>query len=278
MKSRYVSISLVLLIPSLAQAWGGDGHQLVCLIADDRLRPAAKAGIHQLLGNDVNISDAQIASWADQIRRERSETGPWHYVDIPVDGKGFEEERDGQKGNNVVDKIADFEKVLKDPNASKNAKAEALKFLVHFVGDLHQPLHCAERNKDKGGNSRLVFFLDRPRATNLHSVWDSAILLAHRGTIRNAAYADKLNAAITPEKAAEWAKGTPTDWANESHDVAVASVYKDVPADGPPPKLDQHYVDAAGPIIDQQLQRGGVRLATILNEIFKAPTTEPATH
>ena len=69
-----------------------------------------------------------------------------------------------------------------------------------------------------------MFFLDRPRATNLHSVWDSAILLAHKGLVRNAAYADKLNTAITPENAAEWAKGMPTDWANESHDVAVASV------------------------------------------------------
>ena len=124
---------------------------------------------------------------------------------------------------------------------------------------MHEPLHCAERNKDRGGNTRLVFFLDQPGAVNLHAVWDSAILLNHKGNVRNAEYADKLNAAITPEQAEEWAKGTPVDWANQSHDVAVASVYKDVPADGPPPKLDQAYVDAAGKVIDLQLQRGGVR-------------------
>jgi hypothetical protein len=270
-------LAVLLLLPSIALAWGGDGHQVICLIAEDRLTPAAKAGIHGLLGKDVNMSDAEIASWADQIRRQRSETAPWHYADIPVYASAtapstqptFDEARDGQHGNNVIDKVTDFEKVLKDPKASKADKTEALKFLVHLIGDLHQPLHCAERNKDKGGNARLVFFLARQRATNLHSVWDSAILLNHKGGMRNAAYAEKLNAAITPEQAAEWAKGTPIDWANESHDVAVTSVYKDVPVDGPPPKIDQKYIDAVGPVIDQQLERGGVRLATILNDIFK---------
>ena len=279
------AIIVTALLPSITLAWGGDGHQLICLIAEDRLTPAAKAGIHALLGNSANISDAEIASWADQVRRERRDTGPWHYVDIPVISSTtapatqpvFDEARDGDHGNNVVDKITDFENVLKDPKAKKDDKAEALKFLVHFVGDLHQPLHCAERNKDKGGNARLVFFLDRQRAINLHSVWDTAILLNHKGTMRNAIYADKLNSAITPEQAAEWNRGTPTDWANESHDIAVKVVYAGVPIEGPPPKLDQKYVDGAGIVIDRQLQRGGVRLAFILNDIFKdGPTTQSA--
>lgn len=268
---RLASLSFVLtsVLPAIAYGWGGDGHQIVCLIAEDRLTSAAKAGIHALLGSTANISDAEIASWADEVRRERPATGPWHYVDIPVEATTFDEKRDGRNGNNVIDKINDFETVLKDPKASKNDRVEALKFLVHLVGDEHQPLHCAERNGDKGGNGRLVFFLDRPRATNLHSVWDSAILLEHKGTTRNAAYADSLNAQVRPEQAAEWMKGTPEDWANESHAVAVDVVYKGVPADGPPPKLDQKYVDAAGAIVDLQLQRGGVRLAAILNNIFK---------
>jgi len=258
----------LLLMPSIVHAWGGDGHQIVCLIAEDRLTPAAKAGIHALLG-DANISDAEIASWADEIRRQRQETAPWHYVDIPTDAKGFDAKRDGQNGNNVTDKINDFKAVLQDAKATKDARVEALKFLVHFVGDIHQPLHCAERNKDKGGNARLVFFLDHPRAVNLHSVWDTAILINHKGGVRNLDYAEKLNAGIKPEQAAAWATGTTVDWANESHDLAISSAYKDVPADGPPPKLNQAYVDAAGKVIDVQLQRAGVRLATILNDIFK---------
>jgi hypothetical protein len=128
-------ILFVVLFPSFSHAWGGDGHQIVCLIAEDHLTPAAKAGIHDLLGKDVNISDAEIASWADQVRRERKATGPWHYVDIPVDAQAFDEARDGKRGSNVIDKINDFKAVLKNPNASKSDRAEALKFLVHFVGD-----------------------------------------------------------------------------------------------------------------------------------------------
>ena len=145
---KHVAIAAVLgifLLPSITHAWGGDGHQIVCLIAEAHLTPAAKTAIHDLLGKDVNISDAEIASWADQTRRDRPETGPWHYVDIPTEAPGFDEVRDGQHGNNVVDKIGDFKAVLKDPKATSQARAEALKFLVHFVGDLHQPLHCAER-------------------------------------------------------------------------------------------------------------------------------------
>lgn len=268
-RTALAAVLLMLLLPSVTRAWGGDGHQIVCLIAEDRLTPAAKAGIHELLGKDVNISDAEIANWADQVRRERPETAPWHYVDIPFDAQSFDEKRDGRHGNNVIDKISDFEAVLKDSKTSKNDRAEALKFLVHFVGDIHQPLHCAERNKDKGGNTRLVFFLDQPKAMNLHQVWDTAILLHRKGNTRIAAYADKLGTEITQDQAAEWAKGTPTDWANESHALAVKVVYVGVPADGPPPKLDENYVETAGSVVDRQLERGGVRLATILNRIFQ---------
>ncbi|HEY2584453.1 MAG TPA: S1/P1 nuclease, partial [Tepidisphaeraceae bacterium] len=270
--TKHAIVTALCLLPCMApfaHAWGGDGHQIVCLIAEDRLTPSAKAAIHDLLGKDVNISDAEIANWADQVRRERRETAPWHYVDIPTNADAFDEARDGQHGNNVIDKIGDFKAVLNDLKASKAQRAEALKFLGHFVGDLHQPLHCAERNKDKGGNGRLVFFLDQPRAVNLHTVWDTTILLRRKGATRIADYADRLNSQITPEQASEWGKGTPTDWANQPHDVAVKIVYAGVPAGGPPPKLDQQYLDAAGPVVDVQLERAGVRLAAILNEVFR---------
>jgi hypothetical protein len=270
----------MLIAPSLAFAWGGDGHQLVCMIAEYHLTPVAKANVHDLLGKDINISDFGIANWADEVRRDRPETGPWHYVDIPTDAKAFDKKRDGQDGNNVIDKITDFQAVLKDPKASRTNRVEALKFLVHFVGDLHQPLHCAERNKDRGGNDYQVYFLKREFPINLHSVWDGAILLTRRDTMLDTDYAKKLNIAITPQQIKDWSKGTPTDWANESHDVAVNSAYKDLPPVGPYPKLDQKYVDTNGPIVDQQLERAGIRLANILNDIFTAmpvSTTSPAT-
>src|SRR6266513_1527370 len=125
----------------------------------------------------------------DQIRRERRETAPWHYVNIPIEADGFDESRDGKRGDNVIDRIEHFEHVLADTTASKEDRAEALKFLVHFVGDIHQPLHCADRNGDKGGNGRLVFYLDRQTAVNLHSVWDTSLLRSYMGSTRVADYA-----------------------------------------------------------------------------------------
>jgi len=241
-------------------------HQIVALIAEERLPPEAKAAIHELLGDDVDISDAEIASWADNIRREKRATAPWHYVDIPTTQPSYDAERDGNHGNNVIDAMNRFEKVLGDKTRPKEERAEALKYLVHFVGDVHQPLHCAERNADRGGNERLVFFLDKPKAINLHLVWDTQILLKIKGTTRILDYALSLNAKITPEQAAEWEKGTPEDWANESHDVAVNSVYKNVPEDGDPPKIDQVY--RCEPVVELQLERAGVRLAEILNRAF----------
>jgi hypothetical protein len=265
-------LSIVLCIgalPSLAFAWGGDGHQIVCLIAEDRLTPAAKAGIHDLLGPIINISDAEIASWADEYRRQNRATAGYHFVDIPTSQPSYDAERDGKNGDNVIDKINDFEKVLADKSVSHEDRAQALKFLVHLVGDVHKPLHCPERDGDKGGNGRLVFFLDRKRAVNLHSCWDTQILLSRKKTIRVTNYADGLNARITASRAKAWAQGTAVDWANESHQIAVEKVYKDVPAGGDPPKLDQAYVERSAEVIDEQLEKAGVRLAMVLNRAFR---------
>ncbi len=265
MKRFLITALCIFSLPSLACAWGGDGHQIVCLIAEHRLTPAAKAGIHELLGADVNISDAEIASWADEYRRQDESTARYHFVNIPTSQPSYDPDRDGQNGNNIIDRINEFEKVLADKNALHDDRAQALKFIVHLVGDIHQPLHCAERDGDKGGNGRLVFFLERKRAVNLHTCWDTLILWSRKKTTRVADYADRLNARITGAKAKAWAQGTPVDWANESHQVAVERVYKDVPADGDPPKLDQAYVDRSANVIDEQLQKAGVRLAMVLN-------------
>src|SRR4051812_21774546 len=172
---KVVTLSSIILVACLSSAvfgWGGDGHQIVALIAEAHLSPEAKAGIRALLG-DANISDGEIANWADELRREKRETAPWHYVNIPVGASVFDTKRDGNRGNNVIDKIEAFEKTLSDKAAPRVDRVDALKFLTHFVGDVHQPLHCADRDGDKGGNGRLVFFLERAKAVNLHQCWDS---------------------------------------------------------------------------------------------------------
>src|SRR4030095_4434754 len=145
----------------------------------------------------------------------------------------------------------------------------ALKFLVHFIGDLHQPLHCADRNGDKGGNTRLVFFLDRKKAISLHAVWDTFILPQSKGKRSVAEYGAELNGRITSKQAKAWAKGTPVDWAMESWRLARDVAYADVPADGDPPKLGEDYVARAQPVVDEQIQKARVRVAGALNLAFR---------
>jgi hypothetical protein len=264
-----VVVCLVLCISPVVFAWGGDGHQLTCLIAEDRLTPAAKRGIQDLLGADVNISDAEVASWADVIKRAHRNQGPWHYVDIPVDAPRYDAQRDGQNGANVIDKINEYENVLADTTRPKQDREVALRFLVHFVGDIHQPLHCAERDDDAGGNKVNILYLNRAKPVNLHTCWDSLILISHKGKTRSASYAENLNAKITSKQAAEWSKGSAVDWANESHAIAQKVVYHDVPKSTEPAKMEQADIDRYGRIIDEQLQRGGVRLAQLLNRALQ---------
>src|SRR3954462_2311673 len=140
-------IGLSLLLPApAALAWGPDGHKIVADIAEARLTPKAKAAVAQLLSGDTTAHTgntagaesptlASIANWADSIRKEREETATWHYVDIPYEMKAFDLQRDGKNGNNVVSKLQDFAAALNDRNVPPEQRVEALKFVVHFMGD-----------------------------------------------------------------------------------------------------------------------------------------------
>ena len=260
--------ALVLSFTPHAVAWNGEAHQLVAWIAEARLTDKAKAGVNELLGN-AELSDAEVVSWADEIRRERRETAPWHYVSIPIDADGYDPQRDGHAGDNVIDAIDRFTKVLANRQAPKEERMEALKFVVHFIGDLHQPLHCANRNGDKGGNARLVFFPGRKKAVSLHLVWDTLILPRSKGKQTVADYGDALNGKITAKQATAFATGTPQEWATQSWQLAREAVYRDVPAAGNPPTISEEYITKARPVVDEQIQKAGVRLAAALNDAFR---------
>lgn len=152
--------------------------------------------------------------------------------------------------------------------SSTPKRVEALKWVVHLVGDLHQPLHAADRG-DKGGNGRLVFHPARREAVSLHFVWDTLILRDMMARRPVAQVADGMEKAITTEQRKQWAQGTPEAWTNECHKVAVEKAYKGVPADGPPPRLERQYLDAARGATAEQLKRAGVRLAAVLNGALK---------
>jgi hypothetical protein len=255
---------LVLLVPSLCLAWGGEAHQLVALIAEDHLTPTARAAVTELL-DDGNISDAEVANWADEIRRQRSNTVPWHYVTIPHDVADFDAERDGRKGANVINAIERQAKLLADKPQPREKRVEALKCVVHFIGDVHQPLHCVDRNGDRGGNGRLVYLAGRKGADSLHYVWDTALVRHLVGRRKIAEVADAVGRTIT----AKQRKGSPEAWANESHRAAVDRVYANMADGGDPPRLRPEYAKASTPVVAEQINRAGVRLAAVLNAALR---------
>jgi hypothetical protein len=251
-----------------AGAWGWEGHIIVGRIAEQHLTDKAKAGIIQLLGPDRKIEDTSVATWPDNIRRDRPETGPWHYVDIPFEASSYDASRDCQTGQCVVAQLEHFAAVLADTNATTVSRAEALRFVVHFVGDMHQPLHCTERNHDKGGNLVKITFLSENQPGNLHSTWDSLLIREYLAGGDVLQYADQLNSRITPQQAKDWAGGSVADWAWESHQQAVARTYAGVPIQDTPVNLDAKYVSANREVVETQLMRAGIRLSVLLNKAF----------
>jgi hypothetical protein len=257
MTRQFIGIALATFVLP-AYGWGPEGHSLVARIAEAQLTPAARAQVIAILGPDRTL--VSIASWADEIRRGRPETGPWHYIDIPIHQPHLDMARDCPKGDCVIAQITEFEKVLQDPAADPVKRREALMFVVHFVGDMHQPLHCSN-NDDRGGNSVRVQFFDR--TTNLHSVWDS-------GLLSRMPPEDQLLAVYSREsmrKAKKWAKGTPEQWAEQVHKSAQKITYgklAKVPAGSPVP-LDASYEKVSDKLIREELEMAGARLAFVLN-------------
>ncbi|HEV3332627.1 MAG TPA: S1/P1 nuclease [Bryobacteraceae bacterium] len=240
--------------------WGMEGHRLVLRIADGMLTPAARMEVAQLLPPGESLT--ALASWADDVRFARKETEPWHYIDIPIGSTGLDMKRDCPLEGCLVSKIIEFRRQWRDPTASSARRREALLFLVHFVGDLHQPLHCANHD-DKGGNDVPVVFFGE--AMKLHALWD-------HGLLDHMPAEDRILAVILPmltnERVAEWSRGTVEQWADESFHLAQKVVYGALPPAGPgePIQLGEAYQRTAEPIVRNQIAKAGVRLAAILNE------------
>lgn len=261
MRRLAVIVTLCGSVPAFG--WGPEGHNLIARLAAAHLTPEAMARVAEILGPGTTIES--ISSWADQIRRNRAATGPWHYIDIPIDMPHLDMARDCPKGECVLAKIEDFKKVVVDPAATAEQRKEALMFLVHFVGDMHQPLHCAD-NKDKGGNAvKLDFF---GRSSNLHSVWDSGLL----GRIgQEDALFTQFSKHLAGKRARKWGMGTVEAWAEQSHKAAQKVVYGKLPKApaGGPVKVDAAYERLAGPVIKDQIAKAGARLAMVLNATLR---------
>jgi nuclease S1 len=251
------------LVPASAVAWGEEGHQIVAFIAASELTPKARAEVGSLIGNDVDNEMAAVSTWADEIRPHNRQTAPWHYVDIPIGSAGYDAARDCPHDDCVVAQIERDEAIVGDHRFPRDTRAEALKFLIHFVGDLHQPLHVSD-NHDRGGNEVHVE-LDG-RRSNLHHIWDSDVVEALGDDPR--AVASGLEAHITIADRVKWGDTPPEQWANESFRVASNEIYAKLPG-GSSVDLPPTYAAAERAIVETQLEKAGVRLAAALNRAFR---------
>ena len=270
------------LSPTAALAWGSEGHEIIADIARAYLSPQAKAQVDALLAADTDTLTApdmaSRATWADAYRGAgHRETASWHFVDIELDHPdlnaacfGFPAANgpasQGPAQDCVVDKVEEFERELADRSTPQPERILALVYLLHFVGDLHQPLHSSD-NHDRGGNC-VHISLDDTRTTNLHSYWDTTVVQALGSDPQTVA--DQLRAEITAAERVEWEKGDPRSWAQEAYSVArsVAFTVGSQPGcsgDAGPLPLPAGYAERAEEAAKVQLERAGVRLATELN-------------
>lgn len=237
--------------------WGRTGHRATGEVAEQHLSKKAKEKVREIL-NGMNL--AFVSTYGDDIKSDPAyrKYNPWHYVNLHPGETEYSKETANPDGD-LVHAINTSIAVLKDKSASKEEKEFALKMLVHFVGDLHQPLH-AGRGEDKGGNDIQVrWFGD---GSNLHRVWDSEMINDFDMSYSELAYNTDV---LSKEQINSIQKGTVLDWMYESKELANR-VYDSVEVGE---KLGYEYMYNWFPVVHDQIQKGGLRLAKILNDIYR---------
>jgi hypothetical protein len=312
--ARFFVVTVLLFMPASAFGWGCMGHQVIAMLAYQELNPKAKSmadslladlsaysGLHHFCSQPQLPAFGIVSTWADDIRDIRPETAPWHFIDIPLSAQPSQYNSfcDSQKGC-VTSAIAQAVSILRGLQATPRQRTEALIFLIHFVGDIHQPLH-AETNNDRGGNCFPVqYFKEQPVEgkaenfkPNLHGVWDTEIVEllvgSHGGPASFVRYIQQKYHA----QAVRWQEEAPNymRWAAESHQAALSVAYGYLPAQvviEQPVSVtlcsdDNHvshrlavlhegigssYTSHVSPVIETQLARAGTRLAALLNHIW----------
>ncbi len=279
---RSLLLACLLFVPSTCLAWSAEGHRILCEIAWQRFTPRARAYVLDLRRNDPQarrtFSDSCV--WADTVKGKDgpfAHTYAYHFVNVPPGSRGYVAERDCAPPQRCVTwAIPHYAAQLANPRLPKRRRAEALKFLAHFVGDVHQPLH-AGRPEDRGGNGVLVDFFGeygpcerrgRKGPLNLHTIWDDHIV--RRARLRWPKSGTELAAAIDPDQARAWLAGDVIGWTNESFQLCESFVY-DLPETvrhcwlRSYAKVTPAYFERAAAITREQLQKAGVRLAQMID-------------
>lgn len=245
-------------VASPAFGWGQTGHRVTGAIAQQYLSPLSQAAMMELLPNS---SLAQASTHADEMRSDPSEfwqktAGPWHYVSVP-EGKTYVEVGAPDEGD-AVTALEQFTNTLKDPSATTDEKRLALQFIVHIIGDLHQPLH-AGNGTDRGGNDVKVRFFWQD--SNLHRVWDSQ-MLEQRG-LSYTEWTAQLTRSITPQDIRNWASTDILEWIKESTEIRD-TIYPDNANN-----MSYDYLYNNLPTAQKRIQMAGIRIAMYLNKVFE---------
>jgi hypothetical protein len=248
---------------STALAWGPTGHRASASIAENYLNTEAALGIEAILGSQ---SLAEASNWADEMRSNPSDfwqkqAGPWHYVTVPS-RKTYEQVGAPAKGD-AVTALTRFRKILLDRHASLAERQLALKFSLHIIADLHQPLHVGN-GKDRGGTQVKIRHMGR--STNLHALWDSGLIRQQQ--LSYSEWADWLQRAIAPEQAEAWMNPYPQVWISESAKLR-RRVYPGSQ------NVGYEYSYEHLPALKERLQQAGVRTAAWFNALFLECSTGP---
>jgi len=294
-RRAWLFLTFLFLVPvSSAFAWGRQGHRVVGRIAARKISPDTGRKIAKILGvhvADVEAAMAQASTWPDEINKPATKTAAWHFVDVPISAP-FEVGNLCAEKNCVIERIQDMSdrlrlnqtgfELAKPPSPARPMTSQELAFLIHFVGDIHQPLHAAN-NADRGGNCEslvtpLVHADGSRPTTELHAAWDVDEVLAvlemlgNETETANALFQQSNNGTIVQEL-------TVTDWARESNDIAKRDVYQKLKIPvrtGQPGQcapgigsvdVNQQYLTGNVPVVEQQLLRAGIRLANVLDQI-----------
>ena len=260
MFARYIvaAAALAAALPSPALAWGKTGHRVTASVADSHLSGLARAHIREILGVETL---AEASNWPDEMRSDphlfwQKTSSPWHYV--TVGGITYDE---APPEGDALGALLFFRRLVLDPKTSAEHRQLALRFIVHIVGDLHQPLHNG-RPGDRGGNNVKVKWFGRD--TNLHAVWDSALVDETGYSFTE--LAERLGRHTSSDDVIAWWTSRPTDWIAESVQIRER-IY---PAEGET-ELGYGYIYQHTPTVELRLKQGGVRLAAFLNAMFAEP-------
>ncbi len=254
---------------AMARWWGADGHRITAQIAQHHLSDSATRAVADLLGPSP-LALAQVATWPDEIRSDPkwSRATPWHFITIEDTSSydalpGVPTSESGI--TNVVEAILYFESVLRTKDAVREKKVEALRFLVHFVGDVHQPLHVG-RGGDLGGNRVSVIWFEED--SNLHKVWDTHLIEKEQLSFTEfATFIDQASA----ESISTWQNDSLLEWVNESKALRK-DVYEKAErkrGDDDVARFAYKYVYQKTDIVKRRLLQGGIRLAGVLNSIYE---------